>query len=217
MAKKRDRISAGLSIKDILNIPMKKFEQYTPTQQRELVSRLASAANKRYKTFEKKGIVNPAVLAMKMEGGKISVRNKSVVQIYEEYFRAKKFLKSEFSTQKGYKEYMSKLQSSIEKNGGKGIKKGMKATELYSTAFAYYDILQDLDPKISNIKDKYKIANKIAEYIEEGKDEKEVFEDINKYLANEYEREQENYNSMVTSFGDRIEDDTPSRYKRKGL
>ena len=99
MAKKRNRISAGLSISDIMNIPMKKFEQYTPAQQRELVSRLASAANKRYKTFEKKGIVNPAILSMKMEGGKISVRGKNVEQIKEEYFRAKKFLKSAFSTQ----------------------------------------------------------------------------------------------------------------------
>ena len=189
MAKRRDRISSGLSVSDIMNIPMKKFEQYTPAQQRELVSRLASAANKRYKTFEKKGIVNPAVLSMKMEGGKISVRGKNVEQVKEEYFRAKKFLKSIFSTQKGYREYMNKLKLSIEKSGSNGIKKGMKVTELYSTAFAYYDILQDLNPKISNIKDKYKIVNQIAVYIEEGKDEKQVFEDINQYLANEYDKE----------------------------
>lgn len=222
MAKKRERISAGLSIQDILNIPMSKFEKYTPTQQRELVSRLASAANKRYSKFEQKGIVNPAILKMQMEGGRISVRNKTPDEIKEEYFRAKKFLKSGLSTQKGYKQYTKRLKEAINRETKTGIQKGMPHSEVYASSFAYYDLLQETDAKIANIADKYKIVEQIAEYIEDGQDEQQVFENINKYLAQEYEREQEEFNNLSVSFGEQIEDDTPKRYrrikrKRKGL
>ena len=126
MAKKRSRVSTGLSIHDIMSMDMKKFESYTIKEQKELTSRLASAANKRFKTFEKKEIVNPAILKMQMEGGKISVKNKTPAELKEEYFRAKAFLKSKFSTQKGYNQYMKKLNESINIDQ-KGIYKGMNA------------------------------------------------------------------------------------------
>ena len=77
MAKKRSRVSTGLSIQDIMRMDMNKFEKYSFTEHKEIVSRLASAANKRYRNFEKKGIVNPATLYMNLEGGKISVKNRS--------------------------------------------------------------------------------------------------------------------------------------------
>ena len=217
MAKKRSRVSTGLSIHDIMSMDMKKFESYTIKEQKELTSRLASAANKRFKTFEKKEIVNPAILKMQMEGGKISVKNKTPAELKEEYFRAKAFLKSKFSTQKGYNQYMKKLNESINIDQ-KGIYKGMNASLLYSTAFAYYDALQDISPNIQNVRDKYKIANKIAEYMQEGKDEKQIFTDVFAWLSKEYEDMQEQFNQSSISFGNRLdEDETPTRYKRKGL
>ena len=217
MAKKRNRIASGLTIQDIMSMDMKKFESYSLREQKELTSRLASAANKRLKTFERKEIVNPAVLKMQMEGGKISVKNKSQDEIKEEYFRAKTFLKSKFSTQKGYKQYMEKLNDSLNIDQ-KGIYKGMNASLLYSTAFAYYDALQDISPSIQNVKDKYKIANKIAEFMQDGKDEKEIFKDVFSWLSKEYEQMQEQFNETSVSFGNRLdEEDTPTRFKRKGL
>lgn len=217
MAKKRNRIASGLTIQDIMSMDMKKFESYSLREQREITSRLASAANKRLKTFERKEIVNPAVLKMQMEGGKISVKNKNPDELKEEYFRAKSFLKSKFSTQKGYKQYIEKLNDSLNIDQ-KGIYKGMNASLLYSTAFAYYDALQDISPNIQNVRDKYKIANKIAEFMEEGKDEKEIFKDVFSWLSKEYEQMQEEFNETSVSFGTRLdEDETPSRFKRKGL
>ena len=217
MAKKRNRIASGLSIQDIMSMDMKKFESYSLKEQKEITSRLASAANKRLKTFERKEIVNPAVLKMQMEGGKISVKNKNSDELKEEYFRAKSFLKSKFSTQKGYKQYMEKLNDSLNIDQ-KGIYKGMNASLLYSTAFAYYDALQDISPNIQNVRDKYKIANKIAEFMEEGKDEKEIFKDVFSWLSKEYEQMQEEFNETSVSFGTRLdEEETPTRFKRKGL
>ena len=217
MAKKRNRVSSGLSIQDIMSMDMKKFESYSLKEQKEITSRLASAANKRLKTFEQKEIVNPAVLKMQMEGGKISVKNKTPDELKEEYFRAKTFLKSKFSTQKGYKQYMEKLNDSLNIDQ-KGIYKGMDASLLYSTAFAYYDALQDISPSIQNVKDKYKIANKIAEFMQDGKDEKEIFKDVFSWLSEEYEQMQEQFNETSVSFGNRLdEEDTPTRFKRKGL
>ena len=217
MAKKRNRIASGLSIQDIMSMDMKKFESYSLKEQKEITSRLASAANKRLKTFERKEIVNPAVLKMQMEGGKISVKNKTQDELKEEYFRAKTFLKSKFSTQKGYKQYMEKLNDSLNIDQ-KGIYKGMDASLLYSTAFAYYDALQDISPSIQNVKDKYKIANKIAEFMQDGKDEKEIFKDVFSWLSKEYEQMQEQFNETSVSFGNRLdEEDTPTRFKRKGL
>lgn len=217
MAKKRNRVSTGLSIQDIMSMDMKKFESYSLKEQKEITSRLASAANKRLKTFEKKEIVNPAILKIQMEGGKISVRNKTPDELKEEYFRAKAFLKSKFSTQKGYNQYMKKLNESLNIDQ-KGIYKGMNASLLYSTAFAYYDALQDISPNIQNVRDKYKIANKIAEYMQEGKDEKQIFKDVFAWLSKEYEEMQEQFNESSISFGNRLDDDEiPTRYKRKGL
>lgn len=216
MAKKRNRIATGLSVKDIMKMDMNKFDTYTLKEQKELVSRLASAANKRLKKFEDKGIVNPATLRMKLEGGKISVRNKDVDTLKEEYFRAKKFLSSKFSTQKGYKEYTNKLDKAL-KTDVKGIYKGMDYSLAYATAFSYYDLLQDLSPKIQNIRDKYTITEKIAEFMEHGDNEQEIFNKIYKYLQDEYEKEMGQFNSLSISFGNKLEDETPDRFKRKGL
>ena len=216
MAKKRNRVSQGLSIQDIMSMDMKKFESYSLKEQKEITSRLASAANKRFSKFEKKGIVNPAILKMQTEGGKISVKKKNEDEIKEEYFRAKTFLKSKFSTQKGYKDYMNKLNESMNITQ-KGIYEGMSASLLYSTAFAYYDVLKELSPDIQKLRDRYKITEKIAEYMMEGKNEQQIFKDIYAWLSKKYEETQEEFNKLSVSFGNKLEDEIPTRYKRKGL
>lgn len=218
MARKRNRVSTGLSIQDIMRMDMGKFEKYSFTEQKEIVSRLASAANKRYRNFEKKEIVNPAILKMQTEGGKISVRNKNADELKKEMFRAKAFLKSKFSTQSGYKEHMKKLSESM-KTAPKGIYEGMDYSLLYATAFAYYDSLQEISPNIQNVRDRYKITEKIAEYMTEGQDEKQIFENIFSWLSKEYENMQNEVNQLSVAFGNRLDekDDTPERYKRKGF
>ena len=54
--------------------------------------------------------------------------------------------------------------------------------------------------------------------MQEGKDEKQIFTDVFAWLSKEYEDMQEQFNQSSISFGNRLdEDETPTRYKRKGL
>lgn len=208
----RSRITNGLTISDIMNIPMSQFEKFTPTQQRELVSRLGSATNKRLRSFEKKGIENPATLRMNVSGGKISVRGKSGEELKNELFRAKQFLKSDFSTQTGWKKFKKKMREGLEKSPN--ITKGMKKDKRIDLAFSYYDVLSDTDPNITRNRDKYKIVGQILDIMEETTEFEEVQNVIMDYLKKEYEREQEMANSYDTSFSDWLQD-IPERFKRR--
>lgn len=208
----RSRVTTGLKISDILNMPMSKFESYTPTQQREIVSRLGSAANKRLKSFANKGIENPATLRLNMSGGKISVRGKSGESLKSELFRAKQFLRSDFSTQAGWKKFQKKMKEGLEKSPN--ISKGMKKDKRIDLAFSYYDVLADTDPNITRNRDKYKIVGKVLEIMESGVDYDDITEQMINYLKSEYEKEQESINSTNTSFSEWLSD-IPDRFKRK--
>lgn len=207
----RQRIK-GISTSQILSMPMSQFEKYTPQQQREIVSKLASAANKRLSTFQRKGIVNPATLRMEMSGGKASVRGKTGEALKNELFRTKQFLKSDFSTQTGWKKFQSKVREGFEKSTR--IEKGMKRDKSIDLAFSYYDVLSDTNPNITANRDKYKIVGEIADILEDTMDFEEVAELINKYLESEYAEEQERANTYSTSFTDWLED-TPERFRRR--
>lgn len=98
MPKPRQRIATGLKISDIMDMPISKLSQYTPKQQREIISRLASAANKRLKTLQKQDIYNSAVSRLEKSGGKISVRGKSGDELIKEFVRAREFLSNKFSS-----------------------------------------------------------------------------------------------------------------------
>lgn len=202
----------GLTTSKILEMPMSQFEKYTPTQQREIVSKLASTANKRLATFQRKGITNPATLRMKLSGGKASVRGKSGEALKNELFRTKQFLKSEFSTQTGWTRFSRKVREGLEQSPR--IEKGMKRDKLTDLAFSYYDVLSDRDPNIANNRDRYKIVGEIADILEDTTDFEEVAERVTKYLESAYAEEQERANQFTTSFTDWLED-IPDRFKRK--
>ena len=85
----RKRVTQGKTIEDLLKIDMAALQDYTISEQREIVSRLASAANKRLKGLESKGIETPATIKLKMSGGKISVRGKSEEDLFIELYRAR--------------------------------------------------------------------------------------------------------------------------------
>ena len=119
----RKRVTQGKTIEDLLKIDMAALQDYTISEQREIVSRLASAANKRLKGLESKGIETPATIKLKMSGGKISVRGKSEEDLFIELYRARQFLRSKTSTRAGWK------------NVEKGVK---KATKLQRYRYIYY-------------------------------------------------------------------------------
>ena len=207
---KRKRVSSGLSIKDIQQMTMDKFQQYTPAQQRELVSRLASAGNKRLKSFEKSGIETPATIKLNLSGGKLSVKGKSGDKLIKEFYRAKNFLNSPTSTKTGWKQTKQEIKEAISSIGK--IYKGMEYNEAIANAFAYYDVLSEKDPTLTMNRDKYKIAGKIAEMMESGIEPEEVINETTKYLMDLYETEQVRYNKTIQPLGNDI---TPKRYRRR--
>ncbi len=193
-----------------MNLPMSKFEEYTTTQQREIVSRLTSAANKRLKTLGKNSIENPATIRVDLSGGKFSVRGKSGQELKQEFFRAKQFLNSRFSKSSEWKKFEKKLNEGLKQNKAMQADKG----EGMGLAFSYYDILQETDPRISSNREKYRLVDVIADYIREGNNAQEIINKSKEYLNNRYREEQESYNNQSVSFGDSL-DNTPYRFKRK--
>ena len=209
----RNRVSSGLSISDITKMSMEQFEKYTPGQQREIVSRLASAANKRFKNLQNRGIVSPASIRLSQSGGKVSVRGKSGVELQMEMTRAKQFLNSSLSTTKGYK----KLQNDIkeeERRINAGYSENEKNDTAMGLAFAYYDILYEQDPTIANIRQKYEIVEHIADQILEGKSGDDIINNTMSWLETKYIENQKQYNDNNISFSNAIENDIPQRYRR---
>lgn len=198
----RSRIASGMTINDIMKMSMSKFEQYTPTQQREITSRLASAANKRLRTLQKSDIENPATIRLNMSGGKISVRGKSGDELKQEFFRAKQFLQSKFSKKSEWKKFEKKINENYDNRENMGL------------AFSYFDILQETDPNISALREKYRLVDVIADYIRDGNNADEIIRKSKEYLDKRYLEEQERYNARNTTFGDRLQN-TRKRYKRK--
>lgn len=191
-----------MTINDIMKMSMSKFEQYTPIQQREITSRLASAANKRLRTLQKSDIENPATIRLNMSGGKISVRGKSGDELKQEFFRAKQFLQSKFSKKSEWKKFEKKINENYDNRENMGL------------AFSYFDILQETDPNISALREKYRLVDVIADYIRDGNNADEIIRKSKEYLDKRYLEEQERYNARNTTFGDRLQN-TRRRYKRK--
>ena len=213
MAKARQRVATGLSISDISSMSMEQFKSYTPTQQREIVSRLASAGNKRLRTFEKRGIESPAVIRVQASGGKFSVRGKSGKELEKEFFRAKQFLKSKYGTVKGWQKTQKEIKETISPDGYEGAENDIQA-ELSGIAFMYFDILKDIDSRFSLV-EKYKYQEKIAEMLESGKDQSDIIQSMLFDLEIDYMEMQEDYNKGNVSFGQRLEQEKPKRYRKR--
>ena len=124
---KRKRVSSGLTIKDIQKMSMDKFQSYTPAQQRELVSRLASAGNKRLRNLEKVGTETPSTIKLNLSGGKLSVKGKSGDELIKEFYRAKSFLNSPTSTTIGWKKTKQEIKKTVSDIGK--VYKGMSYNE----------------------------------------------------------------------------------------
>lgn len=213
MAKQRERIATGLTIAQITKMTVFDLQSYTPKQQREIVSRLGSAVNKRLKTFEKSGIETPATIKLGASGGKISVRGKSGKELLDEFFRARTFLKSKTSTKRGFKQLQKDIQTEISTmdNLGEYIN---YSSNIMKHAFNLYDVLKDTSPEILSNMDKYKVTEKIAAMIYTGKDSDLILGEMTKILEDEYLKEQRKFKEDVKGPENPL-DRIPKRYERK--
>lgn len=191
------------------------LQGYSVREQREIVSRLASAANKRLRGLESKDIETPATIKLKMSGGKVSVKGKSEDELLNEFYRARQFLNAKTSTRTGWKNVEKGVEKAIKDIEKINIHKGMKYNELIGKAFAYYDTLKEVDPSLVMNRDKYKVAEYIADLIYQNDDMNisDIMNRATQYIMDTYEAEQERYNSTAQRLGQRITPDIPDRMR----
>ena len=211
----RKRVSQGKTIKDILKMNVSTLQGYSVREQREIVSRLASAANKRLRGLESKDIETPATIKLKMSGGKVSVKGKSEDELLNEFYRARQFLNAKTSTRTGWKNVEKGVEKAIQDIEKINIHKGMSYNALIGKAFAYYDTLKEVDPSLVMNRDKYKVAEYIADLIYQNDDMNisDIMNRATQYIMDTYEAEQERYNSTAQRLGQRITPDIPDRMR----
>lgn len=106
---------------DINKILNQSLESVMSMSRQELAretSKLVSAANKRLRRMEKRGISTPATAYIYEHGGKFSVAGKNLEQVREEYQRVKGFLESETSTFQGFRKWEKGLSNTLKERTG---------------------------------------------------------------------------------------------------
>ena len=205
----RRRVASGMSVKDVLNMPVSKLSSYTPAEQREIVSRLASAANKRMRTLEKNNINNSALMRLNNSGGKISVKGKSGDDITREFIRARDFLNNKFSKTSYWKKTVKNIKNKSSLSD--------MPEEQVSNAFSMYDMIRETDAELVNRLNKYELMDYIdgLTMIEGITNPDEIRLRVIEYARAEYERQQRDYNETSTRFSNNIEYDIPQRAQNK--
>ena len=206
MPKPRQRVATGLSVEQILSMPVSKIQSYNATGQREIVSRLASAANKRLKNLSKNDISNSARTSIEKSGGKISVKGKSGDELIREFIRARDFLKNKFSSAKEYK----KVIKNIQKNE---TFKGMKEKDV-SDIFGMYDNLRNEQPQIVNKINRYELMDKLESYKMGGNNNADAMRKAIKWMKQEINKTQRDYEKLSPKFENMI-NDIPVRLQGK--
>lgn len=199
----RTRYTQGQTINDLLKIRPGAFRDLSKAHQREIISKLASAGNKRLRGLEQKGIENSVKMRVEMSGGKFSTKGKDTEGLLKELTRAKRFLKSEQSTVKGWKETQKKLQSDLENAG-------ITPTPITGLAYSVYDVLKDYNQDLITERLKYDVTERIEDDLLEGLDPKQAYQNAQNWLFSEYRKKQRDYESLQEEF-----DETPTRYKRR--
>lgn len=207
MPKQRRRLSAGMSVEDVLKMPISKLSEYDVTGIREITSRLASAGNKRLKALEKAGIKNSAVMRVESGGGKFSVRGKGKEETIKEFIRAREFLKNKFSRVGEWKKTVKKLKEA-------DAFKDVPETDV-SQAFAMYDYLRELEPEIVKKVNKYHLQDYIVNVYLEGGSREDVMEKALKWTRTQVEKQQREYKQTSDRFASNLENDIPVRLKTK--
>ena len=111
----------GYSINDILNMDIEEFSNLSKPQLREVVSRLASAANKRLARVSKDDIVSPAQIEAVESGGKFSTKGKSEIELQVEFRRVANFLQDKTSTVTGARQLEDEVRTELKRRYGIGI------------------------------------------------------------------------------------------------
>lgn len=113
----------GKSIQQLTRLRPKTISRMSEPELRKVVTRLASAANKRIARIEAKGITTPATRGAEKSGGRFTSKGKDLNELRAEYIRVKSFLGEETSTISGYKKFAKRFEKKIEQVKTKEQKK----------------------------------------------------------------------------------------------
>lgn len=174
----------GKSINDLMNMDANDFLSLNRSEASKVVSRLASAANKRLRSMGQ--TPTPATKRAAKSGGAFSVKGKTLNQIRSEYVRAKQFLQNETSTKKGYDKFVKSGVSQLAKMGVTISEKNYKRfTDLF-------DELKDIDPTAGNRNMRYKIMPEMAKMVESGElSDSEILERMEQRVVELYEEQEQ--------------------------
>lgn len=110
----------GKSTEDLLRIGSANIQRMSTEKLQAVVTRLASAGNKRLRRAQDAGLDDsPAIRAVEASGGRFSGKGKDRDALIQEYIRIRDFYKDPTSTQEGWK----REKKRIEKAMGKSTKK----------------------------------------------------------------------------------------------
>lgn len=184
------------TVNDILSMSNKMFDKLTEPELRKVTTKLVSAANKRLKRMEQKGVKSPAYEEVMTSGGKFSIKGKTEQQVRNEFIRIKKFMQSETGTIKGATKYEKEIIKRLEKGGVTGV----NSSNVWDIIKTIHDAKQDL-PQLNNIppsKDKTVMA--LYRKYRAGKISfDELNDSVNKYIETKYLEKQDMYQDVSTA------------------
>lgn len=159
---KQPSLVSGMSIKDIINMDINKFNSLNEKDMRKVVGRLVSAGNKRLRSFEKAGESSPATRHVMRSGGVFSTKGKNLQQLRSEYMRAKNFIESETGTRKGWTKVKKKTIEGLKKQGVE------MSNEQWDDVWKAYEELKEKDKEVSNKALKYTTLQDVVAMVKQG-------------------------------------------------
>lgn len=156
---KQPSIVSGLSVQDINNMDINKFNSLNKSDLQKVVGRLVSAGNKRLRSFERAGESSPATRHVARSGGVFSTKGKDINQLRAEFVRAKNFMTAKTGTRAGWKKVKRETIKSLKD-------RGINLTEQqFDDFWKAYEELKEINPSVANKGLKYNILQDIADMV----------------------------------------------------
>lgn len=158
---KQPSIVSGMTITDIMNMDIDKFNKLNKKDLQKVVGRLVSAGNKRLRSFERSGQKSPATRHVNKSGGVFSTKGKNINELRSEYTRAKNFLQSKTGTRKGWEQVKRETVASLNEMGVPMTK------EQFDDVWEAYEDLKELSPSVATKGMKYSVLTDISNMLED--------------------------------------------------
>ena len=194
---KKVKISKN-TIKSLLNIDEKTFNNFSEKELKKQVLKLASAANKRIKRLNQSNYITPALDKVNRSGGRFFVQGKNLSDLKLEFQRVSEFLKNKTSTVKGWKKVLKGTNEYLKKMFPN---QNLNFTEKGLENFVrLYERLKELDPRTAQRKFQYITRRMIYDEIgDEDINIDEIAEELAVKIREIYEKEETESSNLSAS------------------